>query len=237
MVQPSAETSVAFVALVLALIAAPVLGSIWAGRRLDEPPRITRRFTKRAIIGVTALVVITTGIVASGMLEADVMPPPPMPFMAGCLAFVVIAAFGKLSTRLIDGLPIAALIGVQGFRLPLELILHRWYTQGVLPVQMTYEGHNFDIVTGIAALVVAALLHKGIGGRGLVWAFNLLGTGLLVTVATIAVLSSPLPIRQYLNDPPVLFVYHVPYFLIVPICVGGALYGHLLVFRWLLRRP
>ena len=54
-----------------------------------------------------------------------------------------------------SGLPIAALVGVQAFRLPLELVLARWKNQGVIPVQMTFEGHNFDIVTGVLALVTA----------------------------------------------------------------------------------
>jgi hypothetical protein len=36
-----------------------------------------------------------------------------------------------------------------------------------------------------------------------------------------------------MSDPPLLLAFHFPYGFIVPICVGGALLGHLLVFRWL----
>jgi hypothetical protein len=45
------------------------------------------------------------------------------------------------------------------------------------------------------------------------------------------VLSSPVPFRTYLDDPPLLLAYHAPYGWIVPICVGGALIGHILVLR------
>jgi hypothetical protein len=58
---------------------------------------------------------------------------------------------------------------------------------------------------------------------------------LLVNVARVAAFSSPVPFRSYLEGPPVLLAFHVPFVWIVPICVGGALFGHLLVFRRLAR--
>lgn len=147
-------------------------------------------------------------------------------------------ALSALGARLARGLPVAALVAVQGFRLPLELILRRWHIEGVLPVQMTFEGHNFDIVSGVTALALGAWLHfrPTSRARPAIWAFNVIGTGLLVAVSTIAVLSSPLPIRHYLNDPPVLLAFYAPYSWIVPFCVGGALLGHVVLFRWLLAR-
>jgi len=57
----------------------------------------------------------------------------------------------------------------------------------------------------------------------------------LANVARIAAFSSPVPFRTYLNDPPVLLAFHFPYGWIVPICVGGALFGHLVLFRRLSR--
>ena len=47
---------------------------------------------------------------------------------------------------------------------------------------MSYSGRNFDIVTGIAALLVAALLASGCGGRTLAAAWNILGLALLLNV-------------------------------------------------------
>jgi len=106
---------------------------------------------------------------------------------------------------------------------------------------MTFDGHNFDIVTGALALAAYAVLVRmperaaRVPGwpRLLVWSVNLVGSALLLAVAVIAVTSSPVPFRQYLNDPPVLLAYHVPYGLIVHVCVFGALLGHVLVYRWL----
>jgi len=63
-------------------------------------------------------------------------------------------------------------------------------------------------------------------------AFNLIGLPLLVNVARIAALPSPVPFRSYLQGPPVLLAFHLPYGFIAPFCVGRALFGQRLVFRW-----
>jgi hypothetical protein len=65
--------------------------------------------------------------------------------------------------------------------------------------------------------------------------FNLSGAALLINVGVTAILSTPIPLRRFWNDPPVLLAYHFPYVWIVPIAVGGALFGHLLVLRRLLQ--
>ena len=142
-------------------------------------------------------------------------------------------AFSRVGERVVGAVPVAALVGFQAFRLPLELVLHRFYDEGVIPVQMTYSGANFDIVTGVLAVVCGLGLWRGVAGRMVVWAFNCMGLGLLGAVVRIAVLSAPTPMRVYMNDPPVQLIFHAPYTWILSVCVAGALLGHLLVFRWL----
>ena len=233
MVTPSTPTKVAFVGIVFGLFALLLWGVAHAGPRLNETPEQTRRVTVRVALGATAWLGFTAWVSASGLLERAMLPPPLALFAAGSMAFCVGAAFSPLGARLVQGVPIAALIAAQGFRLPLEIVLHAWKDQGVLPIQMTFEGHNFDIVSGVLALLVGAWLWRRKPPRGVIWTFNIVASILLLVVATIAVLSSPLPIRQYLNDPPVLLAFHAPYGWIIPACVGGALFGHILVFRWL----
>lgn len=235
MVAPSAGSTVAFVCIVLALAILFVVGVERAGRALGDPPDRRRRAVLAAAVGMIGWLAITGWMSGSGVLEAPGMPPRAMIFFVGVNATALVVACTRVGTKMIDGLPIAALVGVQAFRLPLELVLHQWYAEGVLPVQMTYEGDNFDIVTGILALVVGLLVWTRGPSRMLVLGFNLVGAALLLRVMSIAVLSVPTPLRTYWNDPPVLLAFHFPYGWIVPICVAGALFGHVLVFRWLWR--
>jgi hypothetical protein len=181
-------------------------------------------------IGIAAWLAVTGAVPLSGELERPLTVPPLMVFFLVTQLVTAIAAFSPLGTRLLH-LPLATLVGFQVFRLPLELVLHSWAEQGALPPQMTYEGHNFDIVTGLLALPAAWIAARRPHARAPVLAFNLIGLALLVNVARIAAFSSPVPFRSYLNDPPVLLGFNFPFGWIVPICVGGALFGHLLVFR------
>lgn len=236
MITPSALTTAAFVAIVAALTLALVLGARHASRALGESAAETRSVVARTSLAAAAWLGLTAVISASGVLTWSSRPPL-LPFFALLsLAVPVLVARSSFGTRLVHALPIAALVGVQAFRLPLELVLHAWKNEGVLPLQMTFEGHNFDIVSGVLGLVCgAALFFYGERvPRAAIWLFNCIGSGLLLAVTLIALLSSPLPIRQYLNDPPVLLAFYFPYGWILPWCVGGALFGHLLVFRWLL---
>ena len=235
MVTPSVGTTAVFVLIVAAIAIAFVVAVGRAGRARGESPAQRTRAAVEAAAGVAALMAVTGWASASGVLETSSMPPTVMFFFGGSMLVVVATGLSPVGARLARGTPIAALVAFQAFRLPLELVLHRWADEGVLPVQMTYEGHNFDIVTGIAAVVTGAWLWRNgpSASPRLVAAFNLLGLALLVTVASIAIRSTPGPLRTYDGDPPVLLAFHFPYGWIVPMCVGGALLGHIVVFRWL----
>jgi hypothetical protein len=141
-----------------------------------------------------------------------------------------VLAFSPLGTQLAAHLPLWLLVAVQGFRLPLELAMHGMYERGVMPVQMSYSGRNFDIVTGATALVVAAIVWFGRGGRALVAAWNILGLALLVNVVTVAILGTP-RFQYFGPDHLNVWVMRPPFVWLPAVMVLAALAGHLLVFR------
>jgi hypothetical protein len=113
-------------------------------------------------------------------------------------------------------------------------MLHRAYEQGVIGVQMTWSGRNFDVVTGLGALVLGLWLWRRGEERpipsAVIWAWNLLGLGLLVNIVTIAILSMPTPVRAF-DGPPNTFVAEFPWVWLPTVMVTAALFGHLLVAR------
>lgn len=148
----------------------------------------------------------------------------------GVPAAVAVSPLGRTLARA----PLWALIGFQAFRLPLEGVLHVWGESGVIPMSMTWEGQNLDVITGVAAVVAAPVVAWGPerARRVAGWVFNVLGLVLLLNVMRVAVLSSPVPVRVF-GDPPLALAFHFPTVWIVPFCVGGALLGHLVTFRHL----
>ena len=45
-------------------------------------------------------------------------------------------------------LPVTLLIGAQTYRIVVELFIHQFWSAGLLPRMLTYDGANFDIVVG-----------------------------------------------------------------------------------------
>ena len=182
-----------FMAMGLALATLLVFGVHFAGRRLGKSSGTTRGWTMMTAIGAGAWLGVTWAAAETGHLSRlDLQPPPFLALPVAIAVLGALMAFTRFGTRLVDGLPLAALIGMQAFRFPLELLMHRAYSEGVMPYQMSYSGWNFDIVTGLTALPVAWAIHRGAGGRRLAVAWNALGALLLLNIVVIAVISTPI---------------------------------------------
>ncbi len=145
------------------------------------------------------------------------------------LAFGI--AFSALGRMLALGLPLAVLVGFQGFRVLVELLLHRAYTEGLMPVQMSFSGRNFDIVSGLTAIALGAWLLHGRASARVVFAWNTLSLALLANILVIALLSAPTPFRVFMNEPSNVWVTRAPWVWLPAVMVLAALTGHLLVYR------
>ncbi|HUF12988.1 MAG TPA: hypothetical protein VMN78_07815 [Longimicrobiales bacterium] len=190
-----------------------------------------RRTTLRWAAAVAGWMAVTGIAAASGRLRFDTMPPTMMLLVV--VVFVASFAIGLSRTgdRLALGLPLALLVGFQVFRLPLELLMHRAYEEGVMPVQMSFSGYNFDILTGVLALPVAALLATGQLPLWVARAWNVMGALLLANVLAIALMSTPTPLRMFHNEPANLWVTQAPFVWLPAVLVPAALIGHVVIFR------
>ncbi|MBK7150530.1 MAG: hypothetical protein IPL19_15275 [Sandaracinaceae bacterium] len=194
------------------------------------------RATALGAAAVAAWLGITAMLAASGVL-ADFRGTPPLfvRFMGGCALLSILLVLSPFGRRLAVGVPLAALVGMQVFRLPVELLLHRLHADGLVPVQMTYLGRNFDVVTALLAVPVALLVasrgERDVLARRVALAFNLVGVGLLANIVVVALLSAPGSLRVFMNEPANTFVTTVPYVWLPTLLVLTALLGHLLLFR------
>lgn len=177
-------------------------------------------------------------IARSGYLVSDVGAMPPLfvrvvigPALLAVLTLASLPATG----RLLDAARADWLVSLQAFRLPLELILHGLFVAGALPRHLTYAGSNFDIATGVLALGVGYLMHKGRAPRWLVVGFNTLGLALLFTIVGMALLSAPTPMQVFTDPPMFTLPFHVPYVWLPGYLVPLALLLHLLSLRQLWR--
>ncbi len=235
-VEPSPLFFNAFVALTLAC-AAGFVGLVWRAYR-SMPARQNRKAMIYAALGMVGLLALTLVIAASGLLRRWTVPPPIMLVLVSLMALNVwLACFSPAGRRLALGLPAWMLVGAQAFRLPVELLLHWGAEEGFVPLQLTWEGRNFDVVTAGLAIVLGiwAYVVDQNDGRDppawALWAFNAVGLALLLNVVAVAALSMPTPMQQFTSDPPNVWVAYPPYVWLPAVLVQFALGGHLVLGR------
>jgi hypothetical protein len=221
----------AFVIIPVLLSAIFAFGVAHAWQRSGASRSVATRAVTIAVAGASGWIAVTAAIAQSGVLrEWDRNPPPFLLLVVAVGAIAGGIALSPLGRRLANYLPLWSLVAVQAFRLPLELAMHGMYERGIMPVQMTYTGRNFDILTGATAIVVAALVAAGRGGRALVTVWNVLGLVLLANVVVIAVLSTPR--FRYFGDQQLnIFITYPPFVWLPAVMVLTALAGHLVIFR------
>lgn len=229
---PSLPAVAGFVALVLAVTGAAVAAAPSAAMATGDDSEAAASRQRRVAAVLAAWLALTWAAAASGVLgRFDAFPPPILPFVALTTVASTVLAFSSVGSMFARGLPIAALVGFQAFRVPLEIILHQLGLDGVLPVQMTYDGMNYDIVSGVTAIAVALWAAYGNLPRFVLRLWNILGLTLLLVIVTIAILSAPVPFRVFMNEPANTIIATTPFVWLPTVLVQAAWIGHLLVFR------
>ena len=187
----------------------------------------------KVFVGAACWLSFTHFLAQSGVLKFGPVPPPIVPlFLVATVLTVWFSLFSSVGRTIADKSPLPLLVGLQGFRLFLEFVLYRAFKEGLLPAQMTWDGRNFDIMTGFTAIPLAIAIARGFEMPKQVLRFwNFVGTLLLINVVSVAILSMPSPIRSFLNDPPVTWVAFSPYVWLPTVFVTSALAGHLMLFR------
>ncbi|CAG1001892.1 hypothetical protein MYXO_03086 [Myxococcaceae bacterium] len=222
---------IAFIAVV-AIVAAAIAGAAALATK-DRGVTASRRSFIVTVLALAGWLFFSGRLAASGFLAFE-----PRPTLLPLLAIGVVGAFGVAFSRsgrlLAANLPLAVLVGYQAFRIPVEILLHRGHVEGLVPLRMTYLGANLDVLTGVTALLLAALSRLGPVPAWLLFAWNLVGFGLLVNAVTLALLSSPLPFRVFFEEPSNVWVTRFPWVWLPAFLVPAAVLGHLLVWRRLL---
>ena len=151
------------------------------------------------------------------------------------LLLIICLFITERGKRFIDTLDIKLLTILHVIRIPIEIVLLLLFLDKTVPQLMTFEGRNFDILSGLTAPVIYYLvfIKKKLSRKALlVWNFFCLG--LLVNIVVIAILSAPFTFQRLAFDQPNIAVLYFP-FIWLPSCVVPlVLFSHLASIRQLL---
>jgi hypothetical protein len=153
------------------------------------------------------------------------------------LLFVVL--FSTKDGRLfLDGLDIRKLTLLHIVRIPVEMALYLLAASKFIPELMTFEGYNFDILSGISAIVVYYFIFiRPIGGKSILLVWNLLCLALVIIIAVLAILSAPTQFQQWAFEQPNIALAYFPFVWLPSIIVPIVLISHLAAIRQLLKQP
>jgi len=170
--------------------------------------------------------------------SADTTGIPPRFAFAIIPPFVTILVLfmTKRGLAFIDNLPLLNITCLNMVRIPVEIVLYWLFLHKAVPKLMTFEGRNFDLISGVTAPLIAYLgftREKLINKIILYW--NVITLLLLLNVLTIGVLSGPFIFQAFSFLQPDIAVLHFPFVWLPAFIVPLIFFGHLVSIRQLLK--
>ena len=163
--------------------------------------------------------------------------PPRFPVLILPPVVLIISLFMATSGKtFIDKLGSNFLIAIHIVRIPVELVLYYLFIYHTIPQLMTFEGRNFDILSGITAVIILCLKHfltTNFSSKIMIL-WNLCCLGLLFNIVFNAILSIPTPFQQHAFDQPNIAVAYFPFIWLPSVIVPIVLFAHLAMLRQLL---
>lgn len=198
--------------------------------------QITRKYLPLTLLA--GLWVVLTVLAVQGFFLDTIKNTPPgfLPAVLSANLFFVYLALAYKPIQEINPDRMKWVVAIQTFRLPLELIFVWLLALDLLPIQMTFEGRNFDVLVGLTAPFIAYFgYHKKILPKWSLILWNFAGLALLANIVTVAILSAPTNFQVFTNLPHNTMVLQAPYHFIPFFFVPLALFGHLFALKRLFK--
>ena len=204
-----------------------------------SPEENTARKANTAAVMMTIWLSVQAAITWLGIYHADLMALPPRIMLFGVLPalLVIVAMFATHSGRqFIDSLSLKHIHWLHIVRIPVEIVLLWLFLHDTIPQLMTFEGRNFDIISGITAPLIAYFgFTKQKLSREIILAWNFICLALLFNIVINALLAAPTPLQQFAFDQPNVAIFYFPYSWLPTFVVPVVLFCHLVAIRQLWR--
>lgn len=194
------------------------------------------RQSKRVLLIISGFLVLQMLVALTGFFTVTYTVPPRFLALVGPPMLLIISLFAtRRGRKFIDTLEPEFLTLLQAVRIPVELVLFWLFLYKSVPELMTFEGRNFDILSGLTAPVIYyfGFVKKQLSPKMMLF-WNFICLGLLFNVISIAVLSSPTTFQQFAFDQPNIAVLYFPFVWLPGCIVPLVLLSHLASVRQLL---
>ena len=169
--------------------------------------------------------------------ETKTIPPRFLLLIGPPLLFIIALFLTTKGKVFLDSLDLKNLTILHTIRIPVEIVLFWLFLHHGIPELMTFEGRNFDILSGITAPLIYyfGFVKFQLNPKILIL-WNLICLGLLINIVANAALSGPSAFQKFAFDQPNVAILYFP-FVWLPACVVPlVLLSHLAAVRQLLHR-
>ncbi|HVE56461.1 MAG TPA: hypothetical protein VNB22_06500 [Pyrinomonadaceae bacterium] len=161
-------------------------------------------------------------------LNNEAFPPRVAAFGIFPALLLIIAYFIFFRKTFIEPLPLKILTLLSIIRIPVEIVLMWLAHQQLVPQSMTFEGRNFDILSGITAPLIYFLAFRGGRvNRPLLIGWNFFALVLLLNVVITAILAFPSISPQLAPEFQARAVAYFPFIWLPAVVVPIVLFSHL----------
>ena len=202
---------------------------------------LSTRIAVRVLLGLCAWFLYAGLLGYLGILRDTSTRPPGIAFLFVPIIlflgfFVILILRSAAGARLALAVPLWIIVGVQCFRIGVELFLHQLWIGGFVPKMLTFEGANVDIYIGVSAPLISWLSRQKRWGMKLALAWNVLGLLSLANVVIRAVLTAPGPFNLIHTEVPNRMMGMIPFIFIPGFFVPLAVSLHVLAIRLIVIR-
>ncbi len=204
--------SISFIVLAFALALLLVLGYRSILKKAGTEEKLRKQKVRRLSIPILFWLLFLVKISEMRFFHNwSAMPPRLMIAFLPPLICAILLLNSKKFTEVIKLIPQHWLIGIQSFRIMMELILLMLFLENIIPQQMTFEGRNFDVLVGLSAILVGYLAYRKKISTTFIHCWNIFGLILLANIVVIAILSTPLPFRLFMREPANTVIAYFPF--------------------------
>jgi hypothetical protein len=185
------------------------------------------------VIGIALWLLLQSIISLTGFYTNSYSIPPRFPLTILPPVLLIAALFfTSKGRRFIDSLDVKTLTLLHAIRIPVELVLYWLFLHKAIPEIMTFEGRNFDILSGLTApfIYYFGFIKKQLSS-GVILLWNFACLGLLINIVSIAILAVPTPFQKLAFDQPNVAVLYFPFVWLPCFIVPVVLLSHLTAIR------
>ncbi len=189
----------------------------------------------KIVYGILFWMIIQAFLGLKGVYHQNLDTIPPKILLFGILPILLIMIFiltSKTGRNFVNQLEIKYLALINTIRIPVEIILFGLFLHKTIPIEMTFEGRNFDILAGISAVFVyyfGFVKQKLSRKTLLIW--NFLSLALLINIIVLAFICAPSPFQKLGFNQPNIAILYFPFVWLPTVIVPIVLFGHLVVIK------